>query len=159
MRFYWGNVGSQRGPARARGGGDEKSLAGAIPRGFLKLDFSVLGKDVHGAGAFDFASDFAVKAGGDAGDFAGKDFSGFGSELGKNVRVLIVDGLDWAVDALARHALVRFAEIDPTLDGFWFGHGEKRLAKFAVKGSAAKEGVILLLFKASRGAEALFVAG
>ena len=106
---------------------------------------------------FDRVGDFAVEFGGHAGDAAGQDFTGFGGELGEQLRVGGDDKIRGDIMAAARHLPVRLAEVDAALNGLRFGHGKS--AEFAVKGALFEEVIEFHFLQTAGCAEALLVTG
>jgi hypothetical protein len=81
-----------------------------------------LRKQVDGAGLFDRVVDLAMQLGGNSGDAAWQNFTGFSRELSKKLRIRGDDLVGRDVVTTARHLTVRLAEVDAALDGFRLGH-------------------------------------
>lgn len=90
---------------------------------------SVLRHEIHSAGALDLTSDGAVHLGRNSGDLTRKNTAGLSRKLGKNLRVLVVDLLEWQVETLGGHRLVVLAEVNPALDGLRLRHDKKQLGR------------------------------
>ena len=83
-----------------------------------------LRKEVDRAGLLDRVVDLAVQLRGNSGDTARKNLSGFGRELGEELRVGGDDLVGRNVVTTTRHPTVRLTEVDTALNCFWLGHGK-----------------------------------
>ena len=105
-----------------------------------------------------------MQVSGKAGHTTGKDLTGLGRELPKEVGVLKVDCVCGDVEATAGHASVGAAEVATALFCLWCAHvGEwverGRLLGLAMECVALEIWIVLLFLKSARSVEALLVSG
>ncbi len=106
-----------------------------------------------------------MKVGGQPCEATRKNFSALGGKFLEEIGIFEVDGLGGDIKSTARHAAVGSAEIGAALRCLGYAHGvlgsknSVKLFGFAMECVAAKIGIILPLFEATRSIQALLVAG
>ena len=112
-------------------------------------------------GALDFAGDFQVEMGWNAGGSSGKDFAVLSDEPLEGFWVFPVDCLDLEVDATARHRAVCFAERRTTSRCFRLHEMKKLivsgLLRLAVESVTLQVWVVFLFLQAGWSVWALFI--
>lgn len=93
-----------------------------------------------------------------AGHFPGKNFPGFGSELRENPGILVGNLVNFEVESLTRHPLVRLPEGDPALLGLGLTH-DQSLTKFAMERSPFQVMIELYFLEPSRSPQTFLVPG